>query len=76
MNKEIKMYHGTHEQYKEQEPINMNYVTCRSFEDAKAYKYKFEEIDGNKEVDHFRVTKGIDGEDVYYVYYTYTEEES
>lgn len=72
----MKIYCGTHDEYKDIEGLEMNYVTCNSYEDAKAYVYKFEEIDKDKVVDHIRITKGIYGEDVYYVYYKYIEEES
>ena len=54
----------------------MNYVTCGSTQEAMDFVYKFEEIDKDKEVDHVRITKGIYGEDVYYVYYRYTKKES
>ena len=69
-------YYGTHEQYKELEGLDTNYVTCSSEQAAQDYIYKFEEVDKNKKVDHVRVTKGINNEDVYYVYYKYIEEES
>ena len=70
---EIKFYRGTHEEYKDIEGLDMNYVTCSSEQQAMDYIYKFES-DENKIVSHVRITKGISGEDVYYVYYKYKEE--
>ena len=76
MNSSVKFCVGTHEECKLIEPLDMNYVTCGSTQEAMDFVYKFEEIDKDKEVDHVRITKGIYGEDVYYVYYRYTKKES
>lgn len=76
MNKSVNIYYGTHEQYKDIEGIDKSYVTCSSMQAANDYIYKFEEIDKDKKVDHVRVTTGIYGEEVYYVYYEYIEEEA
>lgn len=71
----VKFYRGTHEDFIDIEGYDMNYVTCSSEQQAMNYIYKFEEVDKDKIVDHVRVTTGIYGEEVYYVYYKYVDEE-
>jgi len=70
----INFVRGTHEEYKDIEGLDMNYVTCGSEQEAMNYIYKFEDKDKDKIIDHVRITKGVYGEDVYYVYYKYKED--
>ena len=67
---------GTHEEFVDREGLDMNYVTCSTYKAAADYVTKFVYRDKDKIVDHIRLTKGIYGEPVYYVYYKYKEEVS
>ena len=68
----MKWVFGKHEQFKDIEGIEMNYVTTTS--EAQLYKYEEDFRNKGYKLDHIRETKGISGEPVWYLYYTYEEE--